>query len=67
MQHRHLSLIHILGKDKDILRNSILAASVGIISNIFLTLNFGKNGSAIVFYVIIEPIDCMMIDGIPIA
>ena len=37
-----------MGKDKDILRNSILAASVGIISNIFLTLNFGKNGSAIV-------------------
>ena len=37
-----------VGKDKDILRNSILAASVGIISNIFLTLNFGKNGSAIV-------------------
>lgn len=37
-----------MGKDKDILMNSILAASVGIISNIFLTLNFGKNGSAIV-------------------
>ncbi len=37
-----------MGKDKDILRNSILAASVGIILNIFLTLNFGKNGSAIV-------------------
>lgn len=37
-----------MGKDNDILRNSILAASVGIISNIFLTLNFGKNGSAIV-------------------
>lgn len=37
-----------MGKDKDILRNSILAASVGIISNIFLTLNFGKNGTAIV-------------------
>ena len=37
-----------MGKDKDILRNSIFAASVGIISNIFLTLNFGKNGSAIV-------------------
>lgn len=37
-----------MGKDKNILRNSILAASVGIISNIFLTLNFGKNGSAIV-------------------
>lgn len=37
-----------MGKDKDILWNSILAASVGIISNIFLTLNFGKNGSAIV-------------------
>lgn len=37
-----------MGKDKEILRNSILAASVGIISNIFLTLNFGKNGSAIV-------------------
>lgn len=37
-----------MGKDNDILKSSIFAATVGIISNIVLTLNFGKNGSSIV-------------------
>lgn len=40
-----------MGKDKNILRNSILAASVGVISNIVLTLSLGKNGSAIVLII----------------
>ncbi len=37
-----------MGKDRSILRNSIIAAVVGIVSNLVLTLHFGKTGSAIV-------------------
>lgn len=37
-----------LGKDNAILRNSVFAAGVGIITNILLTFNYGKIGSSIV-------------------
>lgn len=43
-----LQLLMPMGHDKEILRNSVLAAIVGVVGNIILVLPFGKLGSSII-------------------
>lgn len=40
-----------LGKDHDILRNSIIAAFVGVMANVILTTSLGKIGSSVVLII----------------